>query len=389
MRLLLQNLLLPALLVVYIQASAQVTITGKIIPGEKWSNKLYLGLLEDFEGGFRLLDSAVMDDEGVFRLEARIPDSGAIFRLLLPPAGGNANFLVEGYADNYIYLPLRNREQYRVEAHADSLFYSAVIEGPQQTGITALREFKRPFYRLVLASLQEMQENKEMRENKDSLTAINNRMMARWQEQIVRYRSNLKGFLLKEEDPSLVILGMYYKYLADFGRYDSAFTRQMLDKTNTGRYSIAHRLSSGLGKGGLVRTGRILPPAALQTPEGSTVHFPMLKNEKLVIDFWASWCKPCRLANKGFLSDWQQRLRKGNIELVSISVDQDRQAWLRAIKEDRVSWLQLLDPQQEGLAEQLQVYKFPTYLVVGRNLEIEFETNNELELREYLFGGTE
>lgn len=363
-----------------VNALAQVRISGKINPGKKWGNTLYLGLLEDFEGSFKTLDSVRLDSRGNFLLKSNIPDSGIIFRLLLPPEGGNANFLVEGFADNYIYLPLQPGDHYQIEAEADSLFYSARIVGAREEGIMALREFKRPFYRLAGESYT------EMLEKKDSLTVINNRMMSRWQQEIEIYRNNLKDFLLGEEDPSLIILGMYYKYLADFGRYDSAFTRQMLGKTNTSDYSISRRILKRLGEDHLDRTGKILPPVSLKNSEGMTVHLAGIRPKKMVIDFWASWCKPCRLANKGFLSDWQQEMKEKNIRLISISVDRNKEDWIKAIREDGVSWLQLLDDQEKGLAEHLQVYRYPTYLVIGENFKIEFETNNEPELRDYLFG---
>lgn len=86
------------------------------------------------------------------------------------------------------------------------------------------------------------------------------------------------------------------------------------------------------------------PAFSLETDDGEMLSLTDLKSELTIIDFWASWCKPCRAENPNLISLYGEWKDNG-LEIVSISVDkeEDKQKWLNAIEEDQITWLQAWD----------------------------------------------
>ena len=82
---------------------------------------------------------------------------------------------------------------------------------------------------------------------------------------------------------------------------------------------------------------------ALETPEGemlkvSEVH----QGNVLLIDFWASWCGPCRRANPELVAMYADYHEKG-FDILGVSLDSDRASWLKAIEDDKLTWKQISD----------------------------------------------
>jgi thiol-disulfide isomerase/thioredoxin len=67
-----------------------------------------------------------------------------------------------------------------------------------------------------------------------------------------------------------------------------------------------------------------------------------MKGKVFLLDFWASWCGPCRYSNKNLVKLYSKYKNKG-FEIVSVSLDDNINAWKRAVSQDRISWLQIND----------------------------------------------
>lgn len=120
-----------------------------------------------------------------------------------------------------------------------------------------------------------------------------------------------------------------------------------------------------------VNVGSEAPEISLNTPEGKLLSLSSLKGKYVLIDFWASWCGPCRKENPNVIKTYARFKDKG-FEIYGVSLDQDRSAWLKAIEADRLTWKHVSDLQywNSVAAQAYQVSAIPMTFMLDKEGKI-------------------
>ena len=92
--------------------------------------------------------------------------------------------------------------------------------------------------------------------------------------------------------------------------------------------------------------GHVAPDFTGETQAGSALMLSEVKGKVKLIDFWASWCQPCRQENPNVLKMYLKYKPKG-LEIIGVSLDTDKKAWERAIAEDGLAWRHVIDLNQQ------------------------------------------
>lgn len=88
--------------------------------------------------------------------------------------------------------------------------------------------------------------------------------------------------------------------------------------------------------------GQIAPEISLPDPQGNLVNLSDLRGKYVLIDFWAAWCRPCRQENPNVVRLYNEYNEKG-FEVFGVSLDRTKEAWVKAIEEDQLTWTQVSD----------------------------------------------
>ncbi|MDB9910760.1 AhpC/TSA family protein [Flavobacteriaceae bacterium] len=83
--------------------------------------------------------------------------------------------------------------------------------------------------------------------------------------------------------------------------------------------------------------GEVAPAFEGPTPTGELVSLASLKGKVTIIDFWAAWCRPCRIENPNLVRLYKRMHDKG-LEIIGVSLDKNQSSWVRAIEDDGLSW---------------------------------------------------
>ena len=122
--------------------------------------------------------------------------------------------------------------------------------------------------------------------------------------------------------------------------------------------------------------GSEAPEISLQNPDGETISLSSLRGNYVLVDFWAAWCKPCRAENPNIVRAYN-KYKGQNFQVLGVSLDRTKEAWLRAIERDGLPWLHISDLKYWNsiVTQSYQINAIPTsYLIdpegkiIGKNL---------------------
>lgn len=107
------------------------------------------------------------------------------------------------------------------------------------------------------------------------------------------------------------------------------------------------------------------PEFSLPNPQGLQIALSSLRGRYVLVDFWASWCGPCRQESPNLVAAFREFQNRG-FTILSVSIDRDREAWLQAFAKDGYTWTNVIDASGK-VATEYNVMAIPNNLLLDKN----------------------
>lgn len=219
----------------------------------------------------------------------------------------------------------------------DSLPYSQIEGGQSQKDFL---EYRMIINNLVM--LQRKMQNDYNVATQSGDVATQNAIQSEYQQLNGQYIASLKTFV--KNHPKSAVSG--YIVYNDFNNPNIPFeevveTLSYIDKSleNTKFVKLANKRVDDK-KGTTV--GFKATNFSQANPEGKMVSLSDFKGKYVLVDFWASWCRPCRMENPNVVAAYNRFKDKG-FTVLGVSMDSNRDPWLAAIKQDQLTWTHVSD----------------------------------------------
>ena len=308
--------------------------------------------------GERKLDSVFLNEEGRFKFQR----SAAHPRLLTLEAGQHKYHLI-----------LQNGD--RVSFHAD---LSEPADTYEVTGSPLSDKIK--LFAATLAEKDRLQLELENEFAKQAAGLDDAEVMALRQQFLQRYRQQMADYteaavrFAREHDD---LAGFYAMSTLDTELAEAELIAYA-DRI-AGRWDDNARVrefSEEMARLKVLAVGQPAPDFESLTPNNQPVKLSDFKGKYTLVDFWASWCVPCRQENPNIVEQYH-RFKDRGFTVLGVSLDGNPGAWMRAIKEDGLEWTQVSDLQQWG-SEVVGLYRLqaiptsylldPEGIIIAKNL---------------------
>lgn len=120
-----------------------------------------------------------------------------------------------------------------------------------------------------------------------------------------------------------------------------------------------------------VAIGQVAPDFKAKTPEGNEISLKQSLGKATLVDFWASWCGPCRKENPNVVKLYEKYKDKGLV-ILGVSLDKDAERWKKAIADDKLTWLHVSNLKQwdDEIAKLYSVSSIPSTFLLDKDGKI-------------------
>lgn len=183
------------------------------------------------------------------------------------------------------------------------------------------------------------------------------------------YQTSIDRFISRRSSSPVAALLLAYSYDMDPNK-DVVLLEKRFNSLDTNalhnRYADGVKHAIETGKIGAVGTKAI--EFTQQDTSGRNISLSQFRGKYVLLDFWASWCRPCRMENPNVVAAYNEFKNK-NFTILSVSLDQDKDNWINAIKNDRLNWTHVSDLQfwSNGAAKLYHVESIPQNYLINPN----------------------
>lgn len=164
---------------------------------------------------------------------------------------------------------------------------------------------------------------------------------------------------------SVYLLHRNFSYNPDPDQLDSLYNN-LTPSMQASFYGKAIFKNISISK--LTRIGNHAPDFSSNDVKGQAIKLNSFKGKYLMIDFWASWCNPCRQETPYLIKAYQKFHDKG-FEILSVSLDDSKEKWLEAIQKDKMNWIHVSDLKggKNDVSQLYGVRLIPMYYLLDKN----------------------
>ncbi len=323
------------------------TITGTLSNAE--NQNLVLERLSSVSATF--IDSTRVNDKGLFSFDLKVEQPG-FYRISIDKR-------------NFLNIILDKAEKVHIKSNAENLGKDYDVTGSKET--TRLLTLNKELSRFYVWSDSLQRQAKTVQQSGDM-----NAFMA-LQQQFQQGNMQHKNFIYQfiDENPgSIAALATVQKLDPE---QDIAYFKKIANGLNQSMpgSDYATSFNDQVSKMSVVGVGMEAPDITLNDLNDKPLSLSSLRGKVVLLDFWASWCRPCRAENPNVVKMYNKYKDKG-FEILGVSLDTKKGAWQNAIQQDGLTWLHISDLKgwKSSVVPQYKVQGIPYTVLIDKDGKI-------------------
>jgi len=330
-------------------------VTGTI-KGIDNGKSVTLEVQDDKTGQLKAVDTVKIENgKFVFKGSAKEPE---LYLVQVEKVDGKVPFILEN-------------GDIEMAINKDSVAITKVTGTYNNEELTSYKENGMKIQKKMIKFQQDnMAKMNEAQQKKDTVVMNSLRKeYSKFQEEFAKQSEDYLNTHPKAFISALIIEGMFNQMIPDvikIKKYYTALDKSLKD-TKHGK-NIKTKLdliSKPVAAKSSVEVGSIAPDFSAPNPEGKPISLKESLGKVTIIDFWASWCTPCRAENPGNVALYAQLHSKG-LNIIGVSLDKDAAKWKEAIAKDKLTWNQISNLKEfnDPIAIAYNIQQIPSTIIL-------------------------